>query len=391
MRRLISICMMSIICVFMHAQATDLVIDNQTPGWLSSKINYGDQQTVKNLKVTGYINSTDLKFIGTLIQNKNLCGRLDLYETNIVAETTSEMDNELKGNVFNLSLNGDNKKTLDFFSFPNSITSISSFGYLYLSIDTVLLDAQTTSYKRGTMNSPHNHLILGDNIESIGSLHGNDVPMKSIALPVSLKKIDDCAFYNNFENLCDVNLIKQKCFPSLEYIGWCAFREMKQYGAEEFNHPETLPDSLSFPNIKEYVINAFEYKDGMPIFLGKNLEKFAFTITAYSANRTVNLENVYFHIDKAEGFSLPSDISNITIYIPKGATNVWKEKNKFISSLTLIEESEETTGIGLKEKNTETFNKTYNLEGIKIRSNISSKSGLSKGIYIVNGKKVVVK
>ena len=129
----------------------------------------------------------------------------------------------------------------------------------------------------------------------------------------------------------------------------------------------------------------------MHIFLGKNLEKFAFTITAYSANRTVNLENVYFHIDKAEGFSLPSDISNITIYIPKGATNVWKEKNKFISSLTLIEESEETTGIGLKEKNTETFNKTYNLEGIKIRSNISSKSGLSKGIYIVNGKKVVVK
>ena len=31
-----------------RAQATDLVVDCQTPGWLSSKINYGEQQTVKN-------------------------------------------------------------------------------------------------------------------------------------------------------------------------------------------------------------------------------------------------------------------------------------------------------------------------------------------------------
>lgn len=54
--------------VLCGAQATTLIVDNQTPGWLSSKINYGDQQTVENLKVTGYLNADDLKFIGTLIQ-----------------------------------------------------------------------------------------------------------------------------------------------------------------------------------------------------------------------------------------------------------------------------------------------------------------------------------
>lgn len=38
------------------AQATSLVVENQTPGWLSSKISYGDQQTVENLTLSGYLN-----------------------------------------------------------------------------------------------------------------------------------------------------------------------------------------------------------------------------------------------------------------------------------------------------------------------------------------------
>ena len=31
--------------LIISAQPTDLVVDNQNPGWLSSKINYGDQET----------------------------------------------------------------------------------------------------------------------------------------------------------------------------------------------------------------------------------------------------------------------------------------------------------------------------------------------------------
>ena len=63
MKKLLSFCITLCACLTMSAQRTDLVVDNQTPGWLSSKINYGDQRTVRNLKVTGYINATDLKFI----------------------------------------------------------------------------------------------------------------------------------------------------------------------------------------------------------------------------------------------------------------------------------------------------------------------------------------
>ena len=68
MKRILSFYVCFAMCMALFAQATDLTIDNQTPGWLSSKINYGDQQTVKNLKVTGYINNTDIRFIGSLTQ-----------------------------------------------------------------------------------------------------------------------------------------------------------------------------------------------------------------------------------------------------------------------------------------------------------------------------------
>ena len=117
MKRLITICMMASISLAMFAQATSLTVDNQTPGWLSSKINYGDQTTVRNLKVTGYINATDLKFIGTLIQDRNLDGRLDLSEVNVVGEGTNAKDNYLEVAFFGLS----KADTLSYFSLPKSL------------------------------------------------------------------------------------------------------------------------------------------------------------------------------------------------------------------------------------------------------------------------------
>jgi uncharacterized protein YjdB len=65
------------------AQQTSMTIDNQTPGWLSSKIGYGDQQTVEELKVTGYINGTDINFLVQL-QNDQKLRSLDLSDVSIV-------------------------------------------------------------------------------------------------------------------------------------------------------------------------------------------------------------------------------------------------------------------------------------------------------------------
>ena len=71
-----------------YPQATSLTVDNQTPGWLSSKISYGDQQTVENLKVTGYLNGTDIQFIYDLNTKNSLGGVIDLEDVNIVSGGT---------------------------------------------------------------------------------------------------------------------------------------------------------------------------------------------------------------------------------------------------------------------------------------------------------------
>ena len=329
MKRFYFFVMMLCSSVSLFAQATDLVIDNQTPGWLSSKINYGDQMTVKNLKVTGYINEADLKFLGTLIQNRNLYGRLDLSDANKIAETTKESDNEFKGNVFGLS----EQKSIEYFSFPKSTTSISNFN-ANLTIDTLVVNTNMTIFSQDCLLSDCNHLIIGENITTIGAGCGYRIN-SSIDLPQSVKKISAGAFYNKFVNLQKVNLIKQKTFPNLEYIGWCAFREMKQDGGVEENHSETLPDTLYFPNIKTFNINAFEYKKGMHIFLGDKIEKFTYSDVAYSANRAVSLKDVYFHINKTNGITLSSDLISATIYIPKGSLDNWKSS---FNNVTFIEE-----------------------------------------------------
>lgn len=59
-------------CMSVYSQATSLTVDCQTPGWLSSKIDFSDQLTLKSLTVTGYLNGTDLQFIADLNKNRSL-------------------------------------------------------------------------------------------------------------------------------------------------------------------------------------------------------------------------------------------------------------------------------------------------------------------------------
>ena len=92
-----------------YSQQTSMTVDNQTPGWLSSKIVYTDQRTLKNLKVTGYINSTDLQFIGQLIAKYSLDGRLDLEDANVIASDAMGEDSVLTEDMFGIKGSGSKK------------------------------------------------------------------------------------------------------------------------------------------------------------------------------------------------------------------------------------------------------------------------------------------
>ena len=70
MARVLLIAILMMVCTnSVQAQQTTLTVDCQTPGWLSSKIGYKDQQSVKYLTVTGYLNLTDMSFLAGLTKN----------------------------------------------------------------------------------------------------------------------------------------------------------------------------------------------------------------------------------------------------------------------------------------------------------------------------------
>ena len=146
--------LMSMAAIEAFCQATSLVIDNQTPGWLSSKINYGDQQTVEELKVTGYLNGTDFNFLVQLQLDYNL-RVIDLTDVNIVKggenvfissyqdDTGNRHVNEAiitENNVLpsNLFLPFINTRKI---STPKSVTNLKT-GEMLVNADTVIINGQ---------------------------------------------------------------------------------------------------------------------------------------------------------------------------------------------------------------------------------------------------------
>ena len=116
-----------------YAQKTSLTVYCQTPGWLSSKINYGDQQTVKNLIITGYVNQTDISFIGTLMEKQSLNGHLDLTNAIVVDTKYSEKETSTGVEMFNLS----KKVSISRLSLPKSLPSISPYLLALVEADTL--------------------------------------------------------------------------------------------------------------------------------------------------------------------------------------------------------------------------------------------------------------
>ena len=86
-----------------NAQDKVMTVDNQTPGWLSSKMTYAQQVAVEDLTVTGYINPADMQFLNTLIKARKLVV-LNLNKANLVDNEGN--DNILWGGFMNF---GDKK------------------------------------------------------------------------------------------------------------------------------------------------------------------------------------------------------------------------------------------------------------------------------------------
>ena len=171
------------------SQVKSLTVDCQNPGWLSSMINYSDQLTLENIKVTGYINGTDLQFIKDLNIKRSLTGTIDLEWANIVSGGILEKYpyTVLKDNVFPYEVFRGCRDVVKLVC-PNTLMSSDDTGYLGINGDSLIWTSPIMDiiYVHG-----HNfkYVNIPDGVTNVYFTDSYADQTLSVTLPNSIKSI----------------------------------------------------------------------------------------------------------------------------------------------------------------------------------------------------------
>ncbi|MBR5728637.1 MAG: Ig-like domain-containing protein [Prevotella sp.] len=271
------------------AQQTSMTIDNQSPGWLSSKIGYGDQLTVENLKVTGYLNKDDLLFIARLMKENSLHGKLDLEEANFVSTTGGQnnyLDND--NNIWGESSSSSKPSfKLTYLSLPTTLEDGAKYALGKLDIDTLYLNS-ITGYAKA-LSATVRHLVIGENLTVITYpafsdinnpvIDGEEIYTETIVFPSTLKEIREKSTNKDGVKCRIKDGSNLKCFPNLERL----------YAEFEI---DVMPDSVFLPNIEVLSLDQYYsyksgkmFKWGMHVFIGENIK----LITNMNKATSINL------------------------------------------------------------------------------------------------------
>lgn len=202
MRQILITLFVLLTCSMANAQVTSLTIDNQTPGWLSNKINYNDQQTLQNITVTGYINGDDINFLKNLNKNCALRGCIDLSNCNVVAGGGIKRNNQLIGVDFN------SLKRIRKLLIPISVDTIGVSIFTKTLIDSLFIGGNAKNMPEiGGASARIKYLNLREGVEtfylrdyfycpydSLGSYKG--VKRKELVIPSTFKSVmPDYSYY----------------------------------------------------------------------------------------------------------------------------------------------------------------------------------------------------
>lgn len=175
------VCLLAFLNV--NAQDKVMTIDNQTPGWLSSKMTYAQQVAVEDLTITGYINPTDMKFVNGLINQRKL-KVLNINQVHLVDDNNND-------DVFWQDFI-DCRKPLQKLVMPSTLVYNGSSSLDATNIDSLIIDADVLA-SRYLERFPK-HLLLTEHITRIpssafvdneSSIEGRCV----ITLPSSIEEI----------------------------------------------------------------------------------------------------------------------------------------------------------------------------------------------------------
>lgn len=330
--------MLSLCSIGVSAQSEAMTVDNQMPGWLSSKIAYTDQVSLKSLKVTGYINGTDLAFVKGMMKNKSLV-HVDLSDANIVS------GGGVKDNEVSYGFYFQEQKQGTYLSLPVNAEVINNF---YRSgpsgsdvsgnnvIDTLVLGGP--SYKSFTLYRPNhflaNYLYLREGVDTLDTYSALSV--KKIHLPSTVRYLPRNAFmkreerYGETTDEIDINLT-----DAIEGIARTAFRDLYLKG-----------DTIRLPSgMKVWYTSSFLIrKEGTVIHIPAGLTVIDNKDDRYGNRKQIESDkHIHFFMESAvppefiNRYSGGMELSGCVVHVPQGSKSNY-EKAECWKYATIIEE-----------------------------------------------------
>lgn len=330
--------MLSLCSIGVSAQSEAMTVDNQMPGWLSSKIAYTDQVSLKSLKVTGYINGTDLAFVKGMMKNKSLV-HVDLSDANIVS------GGGVKDNEVSYGFYFQEQKQGTYLSLPVNAERIN---YFYKSgpsgfdepgnnvIDTLVLGGP--SYKSFTLYRQHhflaNYLYLREGVDTLDTYSALSV--KKIHLPSTVRYLPRNAFvkreesYGETTDEIDINLT-----DAIEGIARTAFRDLYLKG-----------DTIRLPpGMKVWYTSSFLIrKEGTVIHIPAGLTVIDNKDDRYGNREQIESDkHIHFFMESAVPpefimrYSGGRELSGCVVHVPQGSKSNY-EKAEYWKYATIIEE-----------------------------------------------------
>lgn len=352
MKKFLSYFVLMFCCVAtVSAQQTSLVVDNQTPGWLSSQIPYADQATVKNLKVTGYLNGTDIKFIRELTETRELV-HLDLSEANIVSGGDAYYNNYYltKDNMLtNYMFKFKNEKGT-FLSVPKSINkSYSSF--LQGKVDTLvyggdkdlIIEGRVTT---GLGNEVANYVYFREGVDSI--CHHSMFVFNKVHLPSTIKNIWSDTF-------ASLSYLKQWLTLTVGTIDINFTNELEYIDHNAFAYLNIKADTIRIPNkMKIWNTCSFKLRNGQVIYIPESIK--TIDNSCENQNVAVRCERSIFSDTELQLYvesKNPPAVKNYSsgafksciVHVPVGCAEVYREADGW-KDATIIEEIT-VTGISI--------------------------------------------
>lgn len=335
MKKFLSYFVLIFCCVAtVSAQQTSLVVDNQTPGWLSSKIPFVDQATVKHLKVTGYLNGTDLNFIYELSELRELV-HLDLSDANIVAGG----DNSAQDNVWTKGIlyvyGNDSRKSGTFLAVPKSIIKVEDVD----DVDTLVIGGESLPVIDTRWGGNNKDLIyFREGVETISD--GLYMYADKVHLPTTLKRIESHAFYDVSGSSYTIGTIDVNLPSSIEDMAENAFGQLY-----------IKDDTIRLPNkMERWNTCSFVLRNGQVVYIPQNIKEINNASTGYSNSNISSTTELELYVESKTPPTVRGGASDAfkscIVHVPAGCADIYKNAEIW-KYATIVEEEISVTGISI--------------------------------------------